>query len=49
MLTHYLNTFSTLRSDTSRSRWTAATKFRAPHKPLLLLAVRGASGSGLTY
>ena len=39
MLTHYLKTFSTLRSDTSRTRWTAATKFRAPHKPLLLLAV----------
>ena len=39
MITHYLNTFSNLRSDTSRSRWTAATKFRAPHKPLLLLAV----------
>jgi predicted restriction endonuclease len=39
MITHYLKTFSTLRSDTSRTRWTAATKFRAPHKPLLLLAV----------
>jgi putative restriction endonuclease len=39
MLTHYLKSFSTLRSDTSRTRWTAATKFRAPHKPLLLLAV----------
>lgn len=39
MLNHYLKTFSTLRSDTSRSRWTTATKFRAPHKPLLLLAV----------
>ena len=39
MLEHYLKTFSTLRSDTSRSRWTAATEFRAPHKPLLLLAV----------
>ena len=36
MLTHYLKTFSTLRSDTSRSRWTVATKFRAPRKPLLL-------------
>jgi putative restriction endonuclease len=36
MLTHYLKTVSTLRSDTSRSRWTAATKYRAP---LLLLAV----------
>lgn len=39
MIDHYLKTFSALRSDTSRSRWTAATKFRAPHKPLLLLAV----------
>lgn len=39
MIEHYINNFSTLRSDTSRSRWTAATKFRAPHKPLLLLAV----------
>jgi hypothetical protein len=38
-ITHYLKSFSTLHSDTSRSRWTAATKFRAPHKPLLLLAV----------
>ncbi|MDD2852509.1 MAG: hypothetical protein PHY09_11530 [Desulfuromonadaceae bacterium] len=28
-LTHYLKTFSTLRSDTSRSSWTAATKYRA--------------------
>lgn len=39
MITHYLKSFSTLRSDTSRSRWTAVTKYRAPHKPLLLLAV----------
>ena len=39
MITHYIKTFSTLRSDTSRSCWTATTKFRAPHKPLLLLAV----------
>lgn len=39
MITHYIKTFSILRSDTSRSRWTAATKFCAPHKPLLLLAV----------
>lgn len=39
MIMHYLKTFSALRTDTSRSRWTAATKFRAPHKPLLLLAV----------
>ncbi len=39
MITHYIKTFSNLRSDTSRSRWTSATKYRAPHKPLLLLAV----------
>jgi hypothetical protein len=39
MLTHYLKTFSTLRSDTSRTRWKAATKFQTPHKPLLLLVV----------
>jgi putative restriction endonuclease len=38
MIEHYIKSFSTFRSDTSRSRWTAATKFRAPHKPLLLLA-----------
>lgn len=39
MIERYLKTFSILRSDTSRSRWTAATKFRASYKPLLLLAV----------
>jgi hypothetical protein len=33
MLSHYLKTFSTLRSDTSRTRWTAAIKFRAPLHP----------------
>jgi hypothetical protein len=35
-LTHYLKTFFTLRSDTSRSRWTAATKFRAPRKNAIM-------------
>jgi len=39
MIDRYIKSFSNLRSDTSPSRWTAATKFRAPHKPLLLLAV----------
>jgi putative restriction endonuclease len=39
MIDRYIKIFSNLRSDTSRSRWNAATKFRAPHKPLLLLAV----------
>lgn len=39
MIELYIKQFSNLRSDASRSRWTAATKCRAPHKPLLLLAV----------
>ncbi|MGD0584957.1 MAG: HNH endonuclease [Oryzomonas sp.] len=39
MIDQYIKSFLNLRTDTSRSRWSAATKFRAPHKPLLLLAV----------
>ena len=39
MIERHIKNFSSLRSDTKRSHWTAATKFRAPHKPLLLLAV----------
>ena len=39
MIERHIQSFSSLRSDTKRSHWTAATKFRAPHKPLLLLAV----------
>jgi len=39
MINRYVKFFSTLHSDSSRSRWTDATKYRAPHKPLLLLAV----------
>jgi len=39
MINCYIKNFSHLRSDTSRTRWTEATKFRAPHKPLLLLSV----------
>lgn len=35
----YIGAFANLRSDASRTRWTALTKHRAPHKPLLLLAV----------
>lgn len=47
MLTHYIKIFSTLRSDTSRSRWTVLTKYRAPHKPLLLLAVIDLTAQGI--
>jgi putative restriction endonuclease len=43
----YFKIFSTLRSDTSRARWTAATKHRAPHKPLLLLSVIDLFAEGL--
>ncbi len=39
MLETYIARFSKLRSDQSPARWGARTKHRAPHKPLLLLAV----------
>lgn len=39
MLAAYVTAFEKLRSDTSRARWSSATKYRAPHKPLLLLSV----------
>lgn len=39
MLSHYLSAFSNLRTDSSKTRWNHRTTFRAPHKPLLLLAV----------
>src|SRR5262249_7212563 len=35
----YLERFAKLSSDSSRSRWPATTYYRAPHKPVLLLAV----------
>jgi len=35
----YLDRFSHLHTDKNRTRWTAVTTHRAPHKPLLLLAV----------
>ncbi len=45
-MTDYRTRFARLRSDTAASRWTAATRFRAPHKPLLLLAVMDLIASG---
>ncbi len=39
MLETYIAKFAKLRSDQSPARWGALTKHRAPHKPLLLLAV----------
>lgn len=35
----YIGAFANLRSDASHTRWSALTRHRAPHKPLLLLAV----------
>jgi putative restriction endonuclease len=39
MLDRYRQAFSKLRTDVSRTRWSARTCYRAPHKPLLLLSV----------
>jgi putative restriction endonuclease len=36
---HYIEIFGNLKTDKSKSRWNAETTFRAPHKPLLLLAI----------
>ena len=35
----YAKRFATLRTDVSRTRWSALTRNRAPHKPLLLLSI----------
>jgi putative restriction endonuclease len=39
VLADYFKRFAKLRTDTSPTRWSAATRHRAPHKPLLLLAI----------
>jgi putative restriction endonuclease len=39
MTTDYIERFANLRTDASPARWAAATRHRAPHKPLLLLAI----------
>lgn len=38
-LEKYVRLFGKLRTDKNSQRWTDQTYFRAPHKPLLLLAV----------
>jgi putative restriction endonuclease len=35
----YIKAFSELRTDKNKNSWSAATTFRAPHKPLLLLSI----------
>jgi len=39
MATDYFKAFAKLRSDASPARWSAATNYRAPHKPFLLLSI----------
>jgi hypothetical protein len=39
LLDLYLHRFATLETDRDPSRWTAATRFRPPGQPLLLLSV----------
>lgn len=39
MVESYVKRFAKLRTDASPARWSVATRHRAPHKPLLLLAV----------
>jgi putative restriction endonuclease len=39
MTTDYIKRFAKLRTDASPTRWSATTSHRAPHKPLLLMAV----------
>lgn len=39
MIERYLKRLTQLRPDYNRTRWPAVTRYRAPHKPFLLLAV----------
>ncbi|MFC1524030.1 HNH endonuclease [Thermodesulfobacteriota bacterium] len=43
----YQQSFAGLRTDKNRTRWTAQTSYRAPHKPFLLLAVLDLIDQGL--
>lgn len=44
---YYAARFAKLHTDTSASRWSERTRHRAPHKPLLLLAVIDLFASGM--
>jgi putative restriction endonuclease len=50
MIQYYIKAFGNLKTDKSKSRWDERTTNRAPHKPLLLLALldRIAEGAYLT-
>ncbi len=38
-LVKYIESFSRLRTDKNRKRWSALTTYQAPHKPFLLLSI----------
>jgi putative restriction endonuclease len=38
-LEQYLKSFSRLRTDKNRKRWSALTTYQVPHKPFLLLSI----------
>ena len=38
-LAQYLKSFTRLRTDKNRKRWSALTTHQAPHKPFLLLSI----------
>lgn len=46
MLDHYRHLFRRLRVDTSPHGWNAATTFRAPYKPFLLLSIMDMIANG---
>ncbi|MBW1608832.1 MAG: hypothetical protein JRJ74_12145 [Deltaproteobacteria bacterium] len=38
-LAKYLRSYSRLRTDKNRKRWSVLTTYQAPHKPFLLLSI----------
>ncbi len=46
-LEQYLKSFSRLRTDKNRKRWSALTTYQAPHKPFLLLSIMDLIAQGL--
>ena len=45
-LDQYLKSFSRLRTDKNRKRWSALTTHKAHHKPFLLLSIMGLIAQG---
>src|SRR5690242_12828940 len=47
MIDEYVARFKRLNTDKSPARWSSITKHRAPHKPLLLLAIMDLFAEGV--